>query len=263
MKATTQRAILLIQASGLVILHAVLVVIVVGCDSPNQSESRQSVWSSRQSNLRPPSEPKPAVVQTPVPDPQSEEILQQLEALRKEIEATKIEREAIEDLKSTDDAFEMEELRRRNEELQQALLALDGKTVPATPLADAAPSPVVTAPKAAPRAEEYFVRIMGVLPNPEGNERVGEAAELLNLGAFPVSMEGWLLKDLVNSSWKLDSLGTIRAGEMKTIYRQSMNMGLNNGTDVVRLISPDGTVVDEFGYEGTVEGVWIRRDKIE
>ena len=263
MPATTQRAIPFLQASCLAILHVVLLVVAIGCDSPRQSDSRQSVWSKRQEQLKAPSEPKPAVAKTAVPDPQSEEILQQLEALRKEIEATRIEREAVDDSRSTADAGEVEELRRRNEELQRTLLAWDGKAVPAAPLADAVQTSVVLTPEPAPRAEEYFVKIMGALPNPEGKERDNEAVELLNLGAFPVSMEGWLLKDLVNNTWKLDSLGTIREGDTTIIYRKSMNMGLNNDRDVIRLISPDGMVVDEFGYEGTVEGVWIRRDKIE
>ena len=227
-------------------MHLVLLVIIVGCESPQQSGPRQH-WTIRQDSLGDSPEPK-----TSAPDPQSEEILQQLEAPEEEIRSLRDEDDMIQEAILAANAAELEELRRKNEELQQALFAIEGQAVPIANVEEAVQTPV-------PTTEEYFVKIMAVLPNPVGNERSNEAVELLNLGASPVSLKGWILRDRTRNVWELDSLRMIAEGATSIIVRDGMNMGLNNDGDHLWLVAPDGRTIDEFTYDETVEGVWIRK----
>ncbi len=93
------------------------------------------------------------------------------------------------------------------------------------------------------------IRIASLLPNPAGDERQDEAVTLISHAARPVSLAGWLLRDLAGKTWKLDELGDIAPGETKTIRRAGQSMGLNNGGDTVELIDPSGVVVHRVTYE--------------
>ena len=87
-----------------------------------------------------------------------------------------------------------------------------------------------------------------LVPNPSGDEAKNESATLKNLGAEAVDVTGWKLRDLTGKSWKLDSLGTLAAGEEKTIKRNGQEMSLNNGGDTVDLIDPAGVIVQSVTY---------------
>ena len=154
----------------------------------------------------------------------------------------------------------IEELESQNEELEQALFATEGVV---SPDGSGGPVPQSTQLSGLPAdimPDEFYVQIVGLLPNPEEAERINEAVELLNLGADPVSLQGWVLRDLVRNEWLLDGIGTLEGGESKVLSRQSMKMGLNNDGDTVQLIAPNGRIVDTFTYAETVEGMWIRKE---
>jgi exonuclease III len=95
-------------------------------------------------------------------------------------------------------------------------------------------------------------RIARLLPNPDGDEDVNEEATITNIGTEAVSLVGWMLKDKAGRTWSLDEIGTLDAGESSIIMRNNRPMALNNSGDVVRLIDPEGTVVQSVTY-GRVE----------
>jgi hypothetical protein len=71
-------------------------------------------------------------------------------------------------------------------------------------------------------------------------------------------MTGWFLKDTSNSTWSLTSLGTLNAGQSKTIRRNGMAMNLNNNGDEVRLFGPGNAQMDSFSYRDSQPGVVIQ-----
>ena len=93
------------------------------------------------------------------------------------------------------------------------------------------------------------IRIASLLPNPSGDERQDEAVTVISHAARPVSLAGWMLRDLAGKTWKLDELGEIAPGMTKTIRRAGQSMALNNSGDTVELIDPSGVVVHRFTYD--------------
>ena len=97
------------------------------------------------------------------------------------------------------------------------------------------------------------MRITRLLPNPAGDETRNETATLKNLGPAAADLTGWKLRDLAGKTWKLDSLGTLAAGEEKTIRRDGQEMSLNNGGDTIDLVDPAGAVVQTVTYPSFVD----------
>jgi len=90
--------------------------------------------------------------------------------------------------------------------------------------------------------------ISRLLPNPAGNESLNEEATIKNVGSAPVDLTGFTLRDLTKKTWKLDSLGTLNAGEAKTIKRNGQAVGMNNRGDTIELVAKDGSVIDSITY---------------
>jgi hypothetical protein len=101
------------------------------------------------------------------------------------------------------------------------------------------------------------VRIMGLLPNPAGNEAENEEVTIGNQGTQQVSMVGWRLRDLAQQHWILDSLGALQSGESKTILRAGQPMVMNNNGDSISLIDPSGNSVQTVTYSQVGQGVRV------
>lgn len=270
MKANLKRSIGSIPIWVLIGLHLFIGFSVVSCAHQGPEAQRKPALESKFKR----SSAKRVSAESVAVDPENstgkdrqtiEAVLKELEAIRSELAKVQEEKAQIESSTGAISESEMEKivtyvekLETENRELQQILLSMDGSS--SRPNLTIAQPSLPTEASRKPQTEELHVLISGALPNPEGNERLHEAIELLNLGADPVSLEGWVIKDLANSQWELDSLGELEGGGSKIQTRDTMNMGLNNDGDTVRLIAPDGRVVDTFTYEETVEGVWIRRE---
>lgn len=99
--------------------------------------------------------------------------------------------------------------------------------------------------------------IASLLPNPVGDDAIGEAATLRNTGSVAMDMTGWQLRDLAGQIWALDALGILAPREEKMIGRERQPMALNNNGDEIELVAPDGSVVQLVTYEGVGEGQMI------
>lgn len=104
------------------------------------------------------------------------------------------------------------------------------------------------------------IRITKLLPNPEGNEREKESVTIKNFGSTVVDLHNWKIVDLVNKSWKLDDIGVLSPNQEKTFERNGQPMAMNNRGDTIKLIDPEGTVVQIVTYLIADEGEIIIPD---
>jgi len=77
-----------------------------------------------------------------------------------------------------------------------------------------------------------------------------EFIELLNLGPLPVFLKGWILDDVAqggSSPYTLPGI-SLRPGSYVALFRNQTRLALNDGGDSVRLITPDGQLVDKISY---------------
>ncbi len=96
-----------------------------------------------------------------------------------------------------------------------------------------------------------------VLPRPhydwEGSGGVtvsDEFIELYNRGPSGVFLKGWWLDDVEGAGSRPHDLPavTLPAGERIVFFRSKIHISLNDGGDTVRLLAPDGRVVDQISY---------------
>lgn len=92
------------------------------------------------------------------------------------------------------------------------------------------------------------VRIVGLVPDPEGRDDQNESVTLRNSGIAAVPLAGWTLRDMAGQKWSLGSLGTLNAGQDKTITRDGQPMSLNNDGDTIELLDQEGTAVQTVTY---------------
>ncbi len=111
------------------------------------------------------------------------------------------------------------------------------------------------------------------LPDPDGSDRGQEYVELVNVGTTAVDLTGWTLGDEVAPVRHTftdvvlepgDGLVLFDEGDHSDIPRALLSttgfLSLNNTGDTLRLVDPNGAVMDEVVYHGSTSGVaWNRR----
>ena len=106
------------------------------------------------------------------------------------------------------------------------------------------------------------VRISEFVPNPEGSDAT-EFIELHNPAGEPVDLSGLKLDDEEGGSraYMTPDGTVIEAGEYKVFGRQDTKLALNNTSDAVRLLYPDGTIIAEVAYDDVPEGAaYVQND---
>jgi hypothetical protein len=115
----------------------------------------------------------------------------------------------------------------------------------------------LTFPQPTPTWIPGVLVINEVLPRPhydwEGTGGVtvsDEFIELYNRGPGGVFLKGWWLDDEEDSGSRPHDLPavTLPAGEHIVLFRSKIHIGLNDSGDTVRLLSPDGRVIDQISY---------------
>lgn len=118
---------------------------------------------------------------------------------------------------------------------------------------DASPSPT---PTATPTPLPQGVFINEYMPAPPSGQQ--EYIELYNVNDFPVDLSGWQLDDAEGGTrpYTLPA-GTIIPPRGFLLFQR--NFGLNNQGDLVRLLTPDGQVLDSHAYPRARKGgAWSR-----
>ena len=163
--------------------------------------------------------------------------------------------------------------------------ATPSPAVTLTPTVTLTPSPVVsstptpsptptitptphTSPTTTPVAPG-FLTLNEILPAPKKVDFNGdgeanlldEYIELYNPNGFPIGLDGWALDDDEGGSrsWPLPDGTIIDAHGFLLFFRDETGIALNNDGDRVRLLAPNGQIIDSFGYENAVwDQPWSR-----
>jgi hypothetical protein len=104
-----------------------------------------------------------------------------------------------------------------------------------------------------PPAAAPGLRIASLIPNPAGDDSLNEQIVLRNDGALPVLLDGWIVRDLAQNTWRLDGV-TADANATVTIKRAGQRMSMNNAGDTIELVSPGGSVVQTVTYGPAAPG---------
>ncbi len=99
------------------------------------------------------------------------------------------------------------------------------------------------------------IEISEVFPNPEGSDTT-EFIELYNSSLNEISLVGLKLDDEEGGSraYAIPDDVVIGGGEYLVFGRQDTKLALNNTSDSVRLLYPDGTIITEISYDDVLEG---------
>jgi hypothetical protein len=92
------------------------------------------------------------------------------------------------------------------------------------------------------------VRLNEFLPSPAGG--ASEFIELFNTGAQTADLSGWQLDDAAGGSspYSIPGGTTLAPGAFLVYYQSTTGIAINNSGDSVRLLAPDGSVVDEWAF---------------
>lgn len=103
---------------------------------------------------------------------------------------------------------------------------------------------------------QVSIDITEIFPNPEGSDAT-EFIELFNAMTEPIDLSGLKLDDELGGSraYVIPAGTIIEPGDYMVFGRQDTKLALNNTTDAVRLLYPDGTIIREVMYDDVEEGV--------
>ncbi|MFH1946660.1 MAG: lamin tail domain-containing protein [Candidatus Magasanikbacteria bacterium] len=99
------------------------------------------------------------------------------------------------------------------------------------------------------------IKINEFIPNPTGSDTT-EFIELFNSGSEGIDLSGIKLDDEEGGSraYTFPDGTIVGAGEYFIVGRQDSKLALNNTSDSVRLLYPDGTILQEVRYDDVLEG---------
>lgn len=108
------------------------------------------------------------------------------------------------------------------------------------------------------------IEISEIVPNPEGSDTT-EFIELYNPTDEDIDLGGLKLDDEEGGSraYTIPDETIIKAGEYKIFARQDTKLALNNTSDSVRLLYPDGTIIKEIRFDDVEEGAAYIQDENE
>lgn len=127
------------------------------------------------------------------------------------------------------------------------------------------PEPTLT-PTAIPQVYSLDIHINEFLPNPKGDDALGEFIELVNTGSEPVDISEWVLDDVEDAGsapYSIPDKTILPANGFVALYRPHTKISLNNDSDHVRLIRPDAVVQDDVSYTDTKEAHSYNRTDAE
>jgi len=99
------------------------------------------------------------------------------------------------------------------------------------------------------------IRLSEFVPNPVGSD-AAEWIELYNTGETEVNISGWLLDDEEGGSkpFHFPANSKIGSKQYQVWSKMATKLALNNDSDKVRLLDPQGLVLDAVEYSGGKEG---------
>ena len=103
------------------------------------------------------------------------------------------------------------------------------------------------------------LRVVAVLPSPEGDQSQAEAVHVRNLGPTPVTLAGWRIGNGQGAFWTLDNPdGAVAPGQVAIVTRQGRPMALTGFGGTLVLLNPAGETLDTQVYGPATLGQLIR-----
>lgn len=90
------------------------------------------------------------------------------------------------------------------------------------------------------------VKIVGLVPDPSGEDFGKESVVVKGTGTGVVRVAGWKLQDASGRSYVLD--GEVGGGQERSVTVTSGGFSLNNGGDTVKILDLAGKIVHEVSY---------------
>ena len=105
------------------------------------------------------------------------------------------------------------------------------------------------------------IKISEFVPNPEGSDTT-EFIELFNSSGEEIDLSGLKLDDEEGGSrgYTIPDGVVILPGEYLVFGKQETRIALNNSSDSVRLLYPNGDVIYDIGYDNVTEGAAFVQD---
>jgi hypothetical protein len=100
------------------------------------------------------------------------------------------------------------------------------------------------------------ILINELIPSPEGEDKLEEWIELKNLNENAVNLSGWKIQDTIGSvtSYTFPEETKIPARGFLVFTRPATKITLNNDGDSLKLIQPNGNIIDRVTYEKALLG---------
>jgi len=113
-----------------------------------------------------------------------------------------------------------------------------------TPTTTPSPTPAITYPNG--------VFIDEILPNPAGADETMEWIEIYNSNNFDVDLSGWQIQDQQGTitTYAIPKDTNILANGFMVFKRPDTNIMLNNDSDGLNLLTPDGKTEDSMSFTG-------------
>ncbi|MFH1401663.1 MAG: lamin tail domain-containing protein [Parcubacteria group bacterium] len=123
-----------------------------------------------------------------------------------------------------------------------------------------------------PKTYPTNVILNEILPSPAGKDETEEWIELFNKNDFEADLSGWKISDTtgVVTVYVFPEKTKINSGGFLVISRPESKITLNNSGDGLKLIQPDGNVLDSINYENApmgnsynfMDGKWVWSDTL-
>jgi len=117
---------------------------------------------------------------------------------------------------------------------------------------------IATSP-AIPRNDEIIysdgILINEIMPSPEGTDEINEWIEIYNSNNFNVDLSGWKIKDTngTPTTFTISENTIILASNFLIFKRPDTKITLNNDADGLKLLTPDGKIVDSVEFSKAIK----------
>lgn len=101
---------------------------------------------------------------------------------------------------------------------------------------------------------ETFASVVfeSLLPNPAGEDTLGEYIELRNIGCTAIDIGNYTLSDASGKSYSIPSSTSLSSHESRKFFYSETKIALNNtGNESVSLKDPYGVLLESYEYSGT------------
>lgn len=132
-----------------------------------------------------------------------------------------------------------------------------------TPSPSVAPSFTPSSLPSVPPIYSDQVYVNEFVPNPTGDDAIGEFIELYNASSEPIDVSGWILDDIENGGSTPFTIieGVIIPPSGYMVFsRAQTKISMNNDSDHVRFLRPDGVIQNDIAYQDLGDGISYSRN---